>query len=88
GGEADAGIARTGEGGGDDLEEVGAPPLPPPMARQESLSVDIKVAAIPITISTSALTELSWILGGFSVGLSNDGKAQRTGTTEQAVGSR
>lgn len=46
GGEADAGIARTGEGGGDDLEEVGAPPLPPPMARQE-VKPSLVVAASP-----------------------------------------
>ena len=34
------------------------------------MSVDAKVPTVPVTITTSALTELAWILGGFVV---NDG---------------
>lgn len=32
------------------------------------MSVDVRIPTFPITITTSALTELAWILGGFVVG--------------------
>lgn len=56
-----------------------------PHSSQQSLSVDVKFAAIPITISTSALTELAWILGGFSVG---SGDKEGAGKGNNTAGAR
>ena len=44
---------------------------PPPRSyhhEKQSLSIDVKAPPIPINISTSALTEVAWILGGFVAG--------------------
>lgn len=41
--------------------------------------MDVKIPTVPIHISTSALTELAWILGGFMVG---EGEEQEEGHGE------
>ncbi|CAM9720972.1 unnamed protein product, partial [Scytosiphon promiscuus] len=53
---------------GGELDGAGLPPV----VIRETVSVDVKVPTVPITITTTALTELAWILGGFVVSEGDD----------------
>lgn len=53
----------------------------------QTLSIDVKVPAVPICLSTCALTELAWIIGGFQ-NREGEEEAGVDGTTEVGSGGR